>query len=145
MSLAGIVQLSTFTVDALLPKECAVLKEAAAGACAQAAPDSLADLPALPVPVPTAAQDAELAWQADRLQRQVSALQEEREALAQHLDRMQEALAAVRARGEAAQTGLRWNATDVPQFPSRPRGLDLRLVMKEGKAAVTGECGKQHQ
>ena len=77
------------------------MKEAAA-----AAPDRLEEVPALPIPGPAAAQDAELTWQAVRLQRQVSALQEEREALAQHLDRMQEALAAARERGEDIQHGL---------------------------------------
>ena len=89
------------------------MKEAAA-----AAPDRLDEMPALPIPAPAAAQDAELAWQADRLQRQVSALQEERKALAQHLDRMQEALAAARERGEAVQHGLTWAATTGPLSPS---------------------------
>lgn len=45
------------------------------------------------------AQQAELVWQADRLQRQVAALQEEREALAQHLGHMQDALAAAKEKG----------------------------------------------
>ena len=100
LHLSSVVQLSAFMVDAALPEDSAVLKVAAA-----AAPDRLEDVPALPIPAPAAVQDAELAWQADRLQRQVSALQEEREALAQHLDRMQEALTAARERGEAVQHG----------------------------------------
>ena len=45
------------------------------------------------------AQQAELLWQADALQRQVAALQEEREALAQHLDHMQDALVAAKEKG----------------------------------------------
>ncbi len=48
-----------------------------------------------------AAHDTELVWQADRLQRQVDALQEEREALAQHLDHMQDALMAAKERGDS--------------------------------------------
>lgn len=104
-------------VDAASPMEYAILKEAAA-----AAPDRLEDVPALPIPGPAAAQDAELAWQADRLQRQVSALQEEREALTQHLDRMQEALTVTRERGEAIQHGLEWHATNLPPFPLRRPG-----------------------
>ncbi len=47
----------------------------------------------------SAAHSEELVWQADRLQRQVAALQEEREALAQHLDHMQEALMAAKEKG----------------------------------------------
>ena len=48
----------------------------------------------------SAAHNEELVWQADRLQRQVAALQEEREALAQHLDHMQEALMAAKEKGK---------------------------------------------
>ncbi len=49
----------------------------------------------------SAAHNEELVWQADRLQRQVAALQEEREALAQHLDHMQEALMSAKEKGIA--------------------------------------------
>ncbi|MCJ1296665.1 hypothetical protein MMC34_008231 [Xylographa carneopallida] len=98
-------------VDAASPTEHAVLKEAAA-----AAPDRLEDVPVLPIPGLAAAQDAELAWQADRLQRQVSALQEEREAMAQHLDRMQEVLTVTRERGVA----------------------DLRAAVEEGQMRMQG-------
>lgn len=58
------------------------------------------DPSAVAVPAAPADPDAGLIWQANRLQRQVTALQEEREALAQHLDRMQEALLAAKKKGK---------------------------------------------
>ena len=86
-----------------------------------------------------------MAWQADRLQRQVSALQEEREALAQHLDRMQEALVAARERGEAAQTGLENRCSRRASFSFKAKASGPKTGHDRGTAMNAGKCGEHHQ
>ena len=71
----------------------------ASAAAARVQPGSGPALGTAQAPGAPAAHDAELVWQADRLQRQVDALQEEREALAQHLEHMQDALVAAKEKG----------------------------------------------
>ena len=85
--------ISLVCLQASFEETAALLQASAAADRAQPAPGT-AQLPGTP-----AAPDAELVWQADRLQQQVAALQEEREALAQHLDHMQYALAAAKVKG----------------------------------------------
>ena len=83
------------TPDMIIKRLVRILQVSAALARVQPGWDNAQEMAQMPV----AAPDAELVWQADRLQRQVNALQEEREALAQHLDHMQEALMAAKEKG----------------------------------------------